>query len=300
MEGNLGNCKSESPNCQTESIANGFVYIPAGVLPGAVEDAEGHFGGSRGAEPDGWNVVRVQQEGYPHPRCARGAASRYVPARTTPVCSHICAPRSSLEPELTPASPDPAPRVSQPRTPRHAREHAPTPPGEWVTGRRGTRPVPSPTLTRAMWPPAPATGMLTPTFDDRFNTPEGWLTGPADFAGISGGPRSVAQPVRAPAPPALPLNRAPRRSSRRVDSSLRQKLLTPARAAGSFAFGRYRSGLTTTRGPTWVRRPSRRLAGPTGRADTWRRGRRRSFEDGPRLASLQTPRASTGFSPRPT
>ena len=93
-------------------------------------------------------------------------------------------------------------------------------------------------------------GMLTPTFDDRFNTPEGsWLTGPADFAGISGGPRSVAQPVRAPRPArATPKPGTTPGSSRRVDSSLRREASVSAAAAaaahtGSFAFGRYRSGL---------------------------------------------------------
>ena len=175
---------------------------------------------------------------------------RYAPARTTPrLFAHLRPAFKSLEPELTPASPDPAPRVSQPRTPRHAREHAPTPPGEWVTGRRGTRPVTSPDFDpRDVAAGTGNWGMLTPTFDDRFNTPEGsWLTGPADFAGISGGPRSVAQPVRAPRPArATPKPGTTPGSSRRVDSSLRREASVSAAAAahtGSFAFGRYRSGL---------------------------------------------------------
>ena len=205
-----------------------------------MEDAEGHIGGSRGAEPDGWNVVRVQQEGIRTPDARGRREIRYAPARTNPRLFARPAFKS-LEPELTPASPDPAPRVSQPRTPRHAREHAPTPPGEWVTGRRGTRPVTSPDFDpRDVAAGTGNWGMLTPPLDDRFNTPEGsWLTGPADFAGISGGPRSVAQPARAVrAARATPKPGTTPGSSRRADSSL------PAAAhTGSFAFGRYQSGV---------------------------------------------------------
>ena len=253
-------------------------------MPGAVEDAEGHFGGSRGAEPDGWNVVRVQQEGYPHPRCARGAARvGTCPPERPPARSHICAPAfKSLEPELTPASPDPAPRVSQPRTPRHAREHAPTPPGEWVTGRRGTRPVTSPDFDpRDVAAGTGNWGMLTPTFDDRFNTPEGsWLTGPADFAGISGGPRSVAQPARAVrAARATPKPGTTPGSSRRADSSL------PAAAhTGSFAFGRYQSGVDEDDARSNVgssSKPSAQHAVQHGRGVTWDYS---VSEDGPKMA----------------
>ena len=148
--------------------------------------------------------------------------------------------------ELTTASPA-LPRVSQPRTPRRP-EHAPTPPGEWVTGRRGTRPVTSPDFDpRDVAAGTGNWGMLTPTFDAQFNTPEGsWLTGPADFAGISGGPRSVAQPGRMGAASASRRPGAtPGGSSRRVDASLRRDAaIAAANAAntGSFAFGRYRSG----------------------------------------------------------
>ena len=87
----------EGETCLTDRSPTVLFNILADLLAGPVEDAEGHIGGSRGAEPDGWNVVRVQQEGYPHPRCARGAArvGRRPPERP-PVCSHICAPRSNL------------------------------------------------------------------------------------------------------------------------------------------------------------------------------------------------------------
>lgn len=88
----LQECEPKLPN--RSPTTNGFVKHPGGLLAGRVEGAEGHFGGSRGAEPDGWNVVRVQQEGYPHPRCARGAARvGTCPPERPPVCSNICAPR---------------------------------------------------------------------------------------------------------------------------------------------------------------------------------------------------------------
>ena len=87
----------EGETCLTDRSPTVLFNILAGLLAGPVEDAEGHIGGSRGAEPDGWNVVRVQQEGYPHPRCARGAARFGTrPPERPPVCSHICAPRSNL------------------------------------------------------------------------------------------------------------------------------------------------------------------------------------------------------------
>ena len=138
-------------------------------------------------------------------------------------------------------------------------------------------------------------GMLTPTFDDRFNTPEGsWLTGPADFAGISGGPRSVAQPARAVgAARATPKPGTTPGSTRRVDSSLRREASVSAAAAaaahtGSFAFGRYQSGVDEDDARSNVGSSSKPPSN-VGRGVTWDV----RSEDGPAGAIRKSPNART-------